>query len=990
MLAPNMGVWLYKLNLFLFGEFAYYYPFFLFVLNYVYYKRNYKLANFTRRELFGIGFAFFSSLLLFAVFYPNFGYVLELSYVIFSTILGHTGSGIFALLLLFFSFVLLFPKTTKELFKIELNFNNLLRIENALKALLMRVFGGENEKDDLGKIEPKAPIITSEKSIDSAQEKNQNENENLNLNQTEQLIKYSNINASKNSIITAKENFEKLKNQILDEKVEIDQESIKEAKSFMYENSQQVRSFVQKASRMSIKLDEDFNFISEEEADMIPERFLKPKKLEDIKQIDTSNKNLDEPSYKRKNIEISVPKQEIKPKIFTKELELRENLIKEAKLEQEYKAYQNEILENKVQEEIKELEKKDKLEPDLNHIIQGSKYNFSTPLQEASSIKEEVKMQDVQTFSVSEKTSEIEVIDFDESEIEIKKMESINKSIHDFIPVVEELEHPYIEPTPIVKVEEIEPLNNHQVNNQVQIQEQDKIIEQAESFAKEQISQEPSQEITRQKAILAKEIELNKALLREIEQGEIEKPKDFELPPLEFLTNPSHNKQEINESEIDKKIYNLLEKLRRFKIGGDVISTYIGPVVTTFEFRPSADVKVSRILNLQDDLTMALMAKSIRIQAPIPGKDVVGIEVPNDEIQTIYLREILESEVFKNAKSPLTIALGKDIVGNAFVTDLKKLPHLLIAGTTGSGKSVGINSMLLSLLYRNSPKTLRLMMIDPKMLEFSIYNDIPHLLTPVITDPKKAVNALSNMVAEMERRYRLMAEAKTKNIENYNEKMKELGEEELPFIVVIIDELADLMMTAGKDVEFYIGRLAQMARASGIHLIVATQRPSVDVVTGLIKANLPSRISYKVGQKIDSKVILDAMGAESLLGRGDCLFTPPGTSSIVRLHAPFASEFEIEKIVDFLKDQQSVEYDESFLKDQQSMGVTSSESINNGEYDDLYEDAKRVILSDGKTSISYLQRKLNIGYNRAANIIDQLTESGVLSEPNTKGQREIL
>lgn len=989
MLAPDMGVWIYKANLFLFGEFAYYYPFFLFILNYVYYKRNYKLANFTRRELFGIGFAFFSSLLLFAVFYPNSGYILELSYAIFSIILGHTGSGIFALVLLFFSFILLFPKTTKELFKIELDFNILLRVENALKALLMRVFGGENEKDDLSKIEPKAPVVTLEKNTAPVQEKIQDENENLNLNQTEQLVKYNNINASKNSIITAKENFEKLKNQILDEKVEIDKESIKEAKSFIYENSQQVRNFVQKASRMSIKLDEDFNFISEEEVDMIPERFLKPKKLDDIKQIDTNNKNLDEPSYKRKNIEISVPKQEIKPKIFTKELELRENLMKEAKLEQEYKAYQNEILENKVQEEIKELEKKDSLELDLNHIIQGSKYNFGTPLQEVSSAKEEVKTQNAPIPSILEKTNEVEIIDFDENEIEIKKMESINKSFHDFIPIVEELEHPYIEPTPIVKIEEIEPLDN-QINKQIPIQEKNEIIEQGNSFIKEQISQEPSQEITRQKAILAKEIELNKALLREIEQGEIEKPKDFELPPLEFLTNPSHNKQEINESEIDKKIYNLLEKLRRFKIGGDVISTYIGPVVTTFEFRPSADVKVSRILNLQDDLTMALMAKSIRIQAPIPGKDVVGIEVPNDEIQTIYLREILESEVFKNAKSPLTIALGKDIVGNAFVTDLKKLPHLLIAGTTGSGKSVGINSMLLSLLYRNSPKTLRLMMIDPKMLEFSIYNDIPHLLTPVITDPKKAVNALSNMVAEMERRYRLMAEAKTKNIENYNEKMKELGEEELPFIVVIIDELADLMMTAGKDVEFYIGRLAQMARASGIHLIVATQRPSVDVVTGLIKANLPSRISYKVGQKIDSKVILDAMGAESLLGRGDCLFTPPGTSSIVRLHAPFASEFEIEKIVDFLKDQQSVEYDESFLKDQQSMGVTSSESMNNGEYDELYEDAKRVILSDGKTSISYLQRKLNIGYNRAANIIDQLTESGVLSEPNSKGQREIL
>ncbi|EOH2113626.1 DNA translocase FtsK [Campylobacter coli] len=989
MLAPDMGVWLYKANLFLFGEFAYYYPFFLFILNCVYYKRNYKLANFTRRELFGIGFAFFSSLLLFAVFYPNSGYILELAYAIFSAILGHTGSGIFALLLLFFSFILLFPKTTKELFKIEINFNILLKIENALKVLLMRVFGGENEKDDLSKIEPKAPIVTLEKNTAFIQEKIQHENENLNLNPTEELVKYNNINASKNSIITAKENFEKLKNQILDEKVEIDKESIKEAKSFIYENSQQVRNFVQKASRMSIKLDEDFNFISEEEVDMIPERFLKPKKLEDIKQIDTSNKNLDEPSYKRKNIEISVPKQEIKPKIFTKELELRENLMKEAKLEQEYKAYQNEILENKVQEEIKELEKKDSLEPNLNHIIQGGKYNFGTPLQEVSNAKEEIKTQNIPNSSILEKTNEVEIIDFDESEIEIKKMESINKSIHDFIPIIEELEHPYMEPTPIVKIEELEPLNN-QINKQIPIQEKDEITEQDNSFSKEQISQEPSQEITRQKAILAKEIELNKALLREIEQGEMEKPKDFELPPLEFLTNPSHNKQEINESEIDKKIYNLLEKLRRFKIGGDVISTYIGPVVTTFEFRPSADVKVSRILNLQDDLTMALMAKSIRIQAPIPGKDVVGIEVPNDEIQTIYLREILESEVFKNAKSPLTIALGKDIVGNAFVTDLKKLPHLLIAGTTGSGKSVGINSMLLSLLYRNSPKTLRLMMIDPKMLEFSIYNDIPHLLTPVITDPKKAVNALSNMVAEMERRYRLMAEAKTKNIENYNEKMKELGEEELPFIVVIIDELADLMMTAGKDVEFYIGRLAQMARASGIHLIVATQRPSVDVVTGLIKANLPSRISYKVGQKIDSKVILDAMGAESLLGRGDCLFTPPGTSSIVRLHAPFASEFEIEKIVDFLKDQQSVEYDESFLKDQQSMGVTSSESMNNGEYDELYEDAKRVILSDGKTSISYLQRKLNIGYNRAANIIDQLTESGVLSEPNSKGQREIL
>ncbi|EAK1649624.1 cell division protein FtsK [Campylobacter jejuni] len=946
MLAPSMGEWVYKANLFLFGEFGYYYPFSLLMLNYLYYKKNYKIENFKRRELFGFSLAFFSTLLLFSVFYREFGYILEIVYGFFSAILGHTGSGIFALLLLLFSLILLFPKFAKEILKIELDFTYLLKVEQAFKSLLMRVFGGESEKEDIGKSEPIAPKLNIlQDNIYEISQINKKEK----TNNLKQIIKDSNINASKNSITTAKENFEKLKNQILDETIEIDKQSLKESRSFVYEHSQQVRNFAQKASKTSISLDEDFNFISEEEVDMIPERFLKPKKLEDIKQIDT-NKNLDEPSYKRKNIEIPVSKQEVKPKIFTKELELRENLIKKEKLEQEYKAYQNEILENKVKQEIKKLEEYDAI--NSSDIIEGDKYSFNN----SKTIKTE--------------TEEL-------NKINENKNPDKADNIFEFAPIVEELNHPYVEPAPIKNINEIVIEDKNTLD----------FIQNTETKIDDKKTND--QEIKLQKAVLAKEIAINQALLREIEQGEVEKPKDFTLPPLDFLANPKEYRQEINESEIDKKIYNLLEKLRRFKIGGDVISTYVGPVVTTFEFRPSADVKVSRILNLQDDLTMALMAKSIRIQAPIPGKDVVGIEVPNDEIQTIYLREILQSEVFKNAKSPLTIALGKDIVGNAFVTDLKKLPHLLIAGTTGSGKSVGINSMLLSLLYRNSPKTLRLMMIDPKMLEFSIYNDIPHLLTPVITDPKKAVNALSNMVAEMERRYRLMADAKTKNIENYNEKMKELGGEELPFIVVIIDELADLMMTAGKDVEFYIGRLAQMARASGIHLIVATQRPSVDVVTGLIKANLPSRISYKVGQKIDSKVILDAMGAESLLGRGDCLFTPPGTSSIVRLHAPFASEFEIEKIVDFLKDQQSVEYDESFLKDQQSMGVTTNESFD-GEVDELYEEAKRVILEDGKTSISYLQRRLKIGYNRSANIIEQLTQNGILSEPDAKGQREIL
>jgi S-DNA-T family DNA segregation ATPase FtsK/SpoIIIE len=460
---------------------------------------------------------------------------------------------------------------------------------------------------------------------------------------------------------------------------------------------------------------------------------------------------------------------------------------------------------------------------------------------------------------------------------------------------------------------------------------------------------------------------------------------------MDFLQKPVKQDNQVNEEQLDDKIEDLIEKLAHFKIDGDVVRTYAGPVVSTFEFKPAANIKVSKILSLQDDLAMALRAQTIRIQAPIPGKDVVGIEIPNESVETIYLREIFESRLFKESSSPLTMVLGKDIVGKPFITDLKKLPHLLIAGTTGSGKSVGINSMILSLLYKNSPDNLRLLMIDPKMLEFSIYNDIPHLLTPVITKAKQAIVALNNMVGEMERRYTLMAETRTKNIENYNDKAKKEGEETLPYIVVIIDELADLMMTSGKDVEYSIARLAQMARASGIHLIVATQRPSVDVVTGLIKANLPSRISYKVGQKIDSKIILDQMGAESLLGRGDMLFTPPGMSGVVRLHAPWSSETEIEKIVEFLKAQREVIYDKRFLLEE---GGLSSDAPDRDaieeELDELFDEARGIILNDKKTSISYLQRRLQIGYNRSARIIEQLENQGVLSAPNAKGNREIL
>lgn len=485
------------------------------------------------------------------------------------------------------------------------------------------------------------------------------------------------------------------------------------------------------------------------------------------------------------------------------------------------------------------------------------------------------------------------------------------------------------------------------------------------------------------------ELEENSKLMEQIDKGKVDKPKNFKLPKLDFLQKAPKTTKKVNEAEIDRKIEELLAKLEQFKVEGDVVRTYSGPLVTTFEFKPAPNVKVSKILNLQDDLAMALSAETIRIQAPIPGRDVVGIEIPNETVDTIYLREILESDLFKNSSSPLTVALGKDIVGKPFITDIKKLPHLLIAGTTGSGKSVGINAMILSLLYRNDPDQLKLMLIDPKMLEFSIYNDIPHLITPVITEPKKAIAALANMVGEMERRYKLMAENRTKNIDNYNEKVKTDGSAEpFPFIVVVIDELADLMMNGGKEVEYSIARLAQMARASGIHLIVATQRPSVDVVTGLIKANLPSRLSYRVGQRIDSKVILDAMGAESLLGRGDGLFTPPGATGLVRLHAPWNKEEEIEEIVEFLKAQRVPEYDESYLV---AGGVTASEGEGGDiDLDPLYEEAKSVVLSDKKTSISYLQRKLQIGYNRSANIIEQLEAMGVLSAPNAKGNREIV
>ncbi|WP_164543848.1 DNA translocase FtsK [Helicobacter pylori] len=509
--------------------------------------------------------------------------------------------------------------------------------------------------------------------------------------------------------------------------------------------------------------------------------------------------------------------------------------------------------------------------------------------------------------------------------------------------------------------------------------QEEKEVQNAPSFS-------PITPTSAKKPVMVKELSENKEILDGLDYGEVQKPKDYELPTTQLLNAVCLKDTSLDENEIDQKIQDLLSKLRTFKIDGDIIRTYSGPIVTTFEFRPAPNVKVSRILGLSDDLAMTLCAESIRIQAPIKGKDVVGIEIPNSQSQIIYLREILESELFQKSSSPLTLALGKDIVGNPFITDLKKLPHLLIAGTTGSGKSVGVNAMILSLLYKNPPDQLKLVMIDPKMVEFSIYADIPHLLTPIITDPKKAIGALQSVAKEMERRYSLMSEYKVKTIDSYNEQAPNNGVKAFPYLIVVIDELADLMMTGGKEAEFPIARIAQMGRASGLHLIVATQRPSVDVVTGLIKTNLPSRVSFRVGTKIDSKVILDTDGAQSLLGRGDMLFTPPGSNGLVRLHAPFATEDEIKKIVDFIKAQKAVEYDKDFLLEESRMPVDTP----NYQGDDILERAKAVILEKKITSTSFLQRQLKIGYNQAATITDELEAQGFLSPRNAKGNREIL
>ena len=470
---------------------------------------------------------------------------------------------------------------------------------------------------------------------------------------------------------------------------------------------------------------------------------------------------------------------------------------------------------------------------------------------------------------------------------------------------------------------------------------------------------------------------------------------EYTLPPAALL-DPARTERKIDERELMDGARLLEEKCREFSVEGAVVQIHPGPVVTTFEFKPDAGVKYSKITGLADDLCLAMQAESVLIDR-IPGKSTVGIQIPNRTREQISLRELLESDLYRRSSSKLTLALGKTIHGEPFVADLAAMPHLLIAGSTGAGKSVGINGMLTSILYRATPDDVRMIMIDPKRLELGMYEDIPHLLTPVVVDPKQAANALRWAVREMEERYKTLAGEGVRNIEQYNRNIQQALAEKrtppeggelprpLPFIVVVIDELADLMMVASNEVEESIARLAQMARAVGIHLILATQRPSVDVITGLIKANLPSRISFRVSSKIDSRTILDGNGAEALLGRGDMLFLPPASSRCIRLHGPYISEQESARLASFLRKQGKPTYDETITAEEK----TAAEAVEMDK-DDLYDEAARIVVQSGQASISYLQRRLRIGFSRAARLVDMMEMEGLVSPAAGGKPREVL
>jgi DNA segregation ATPase FtsK/SpoIIIE, S-DNA-T family len=492
----------------------------------------------------------------------------------------------------------------------------------------------------------------------------------------------------------------------------------------------------------------------------------------------------------------------------------------------------------------------------------------------------------------------------------------------------------------------------------------------------------------------------------------------YSLPPLDLLDPPDPSQSiKVDTDSLQANSLILQKKLADFGVEGEVVAVRPGPVITMFEFKPADGVKVRRIVMLADDLAMALRAVSVRILAPIPGESVVGIEIPNPRRETVYLREIIESDVYNSVDSKITLALGKDISGTPFTSDLARMPHLLVAGATGTGKSVSINAMILSILFKATPQDVQFIMVDPKMLELTIYEDIPHLLVPVVTDPKKAAAALFWAMDEMDRRYRLMRDKGARNIDNYNRSLEKEGalkktvieltetqsdedesapgaslakeaplmHERLPRIVIIIDELADLMMTVGRDIEEYITRLAQKARAAGIHLILATQRPSVDVITGLIKANFPARISFQVTSRIDSRTILDSMGGEKLLGNGDLLFLPPGTARLTRIHGALVSDHEVRKVMKFIKQQGKPQYRPEVFevkKDIDNAGVDE-------EYDEMYDQAVSIVTDTQQASISMIQRRLRVGYNRAARMIEQMERDGVVGPADGAKPREV-
>ena len=487
----------------------------------------------------------------------------------------------------------------------------------------------------------------------------------------------------------------------------------------------------------------------------------------------------------------------------------------------------------------------------------------------------------------------------------------------------------------------------------------------------------------------------------DIEFNDIREKVVFNLPLISFLDEKKKVEKNIDTDMLKEKSRILESKLNDFNVLGEVVEILPGPVITTFEYRPASGIKISKIAGLSDDLALALSAISIRIVAPIPGRDVVGIEIPNEEREIVNLRELMASKDFSRSKSMLTLGLGKDLLGRPMVTKMDSMPHLLIAGATGTGKSVGLNAMIISLLYKATPDDIKMIMIDPKRIELSVYNDIPHLISPVVTDMKKATNALFWAVREMERRYELLEQTGFRNIVQYNnmvrsksnkkvEDPEEEGKDQfkkLPYIVVIVDELADLMMVASKDVEFALTRLAQMARAAGIHLIIATQRPSVDVLTGSIKANFPTRISFQVSSKVDARTIFDGGGPESLLGNGDMLFCPPGTGKLVRIQCAYISEKEIARVTKFLKDQRSPDYIEDITISDNDEG---KKEFDESDYDEKYDEAVALVTKTRQASISFVQRRLRIGYNRAARLVEMMEHEQIVGPQIGSKPREIL